>query len=194
MSEYSARQIEIMDIAVDLISAKGIQKLTIKNLSAAVGVTEGAIYRHFTSKKQILLGLLERFQRSQIENFKAISALDLDPVERLHMIYTKRFQMFSDRPALAAVIFSEEIFQNDSELAEYVSKIMSDNQKAIKRIIKNGQKTELIRNDISDDQLAMVIMGLLRLIVTRWRVSGFKFNLIKEGEKLWETTVKILQN
>ena len=183
-----------MDIAVDLISAKGIQQLTIKNLSAAVGVTEGAIYRHFTSKKQILFGLLERFQISQTENFKMISKSGLNPVEQIHLVYTKRFQQFSARPALAAAIFSEEIFQNDATLAELVSKIMSQNQRAITRIINNGQQTNAIRDDISADQLAMVIMGLLRLIVTRWRVNAFKFNLIKEGEKLWHTTLRILQN
>ena len=55
------RQEEITKEAIKLISEKGIQGLTIKNLSKRIGISEPAIYRHFEGKTDILLNLLLRF-------------------------------------------------------------------------------------------------------------------------------------
>ena len=43
-----------MESALGLIAEKGIQGLTIKNLSKKIGISEPAIYRHFDSKSSIL--------------------------------------------------------------------------------------------------------------------------------------------
>ena len=57
------RQKEIIKASLELITNKGIQGLTIKNLSKKIGVTEPAIYRHFESKTQILISMLEFFKK-----------------------------------------------------------------------------------------------------------------------------------
>ncbi|MCB0409114.1 MAG: helix-turn-helix transcriptional regulator, partial [Flavobacteriales bacterium] len=44
---YSDRQIEIIVAATKLISEKGIQNLTTKNLAAEMSFSEPALYRHF---------------------------------------------------------------------------------------------------------------------------------------------------
>ena len=53
------RQQEIWDHAIALISEKGIQGLTMKNLSKRLGISEPAIYRHYENKIDILVSLLD---------------------------------------------------------------------------------------------------------------------------------------
>ncbi|MGD9706046.1 MAG: TetR family transcriptional regulator, partial [Candidatus Delongbacteria bacterium] len=43
MTELTERQKEILEKAIKIIAEEGIQNLTIKNLSKAVGVTEAAL-------------------------------------------------------------------------------------------------------------------------------------------------------
>lgn len=61
MEKFTNRQIEIMEAATVRIDAYGIQNLTIKTLAADIGLSEPALYRHFKSKNDILLGLLNYF-------------------------------------------------------------------------------------------------------------------------------------
>lgn len=56
MKEPTDRQAEIVAAAFTLIAQNGVQELTIKNLGAAIGESEPAIYRHFASKREILEG------------------------------------------------------------------------------------------------------------------------------------------
>ncbi|RME11446.1 MAG: TetR/AcrR family transcriptional regulator, partial [Aquificota bacterium] len=48
---------KILDASLKLFSEKGIRETTIKDIAREVGITEGAIYRHFKSKDEIVLGL-----------------------------------------------------------------------------------------------------------------------------------------
>jgi AcrR family transcriptional regulator len=44
----------ILEEALKLFSEKGIKETTVRDIARAVGITEGAIYRHFESKDQIV--------------------------------------------------------------------------------------------------------------------------------------------
>ena len=58
---FSERQIQIIEAATKRIDKYGIQELTTKNLAADIGLSEAALYRHFKSKNDILLGMLSYF-------------------------------------------------------------------------------------------------------------------------------------
>lgn len=58
---FSKRQQQIIETAIKLIAEKGIQNLTIKNISKEIGITEPALYRHFDNKLEILKGIIQYF-------------------------------------------------------------------------------------------------------------------------------------
>ncbi len=45
---------KIFDAAVDLFAEKGYDRVSIRDIARAVGITEGAVYKHYTSKDAIL--------------------------------------------------------------------------------------------------------------------------------------------
>ncbi|MFN3471490.1 MAG: TetR/AcrR family transcriptional regulator [Aquificaceae bacterium] len=52
---------KILKASLKLFSEKGIRETTIKDIAKEVGITEGAIYRHFRSKEEIVLGLFQSY-------------------------------------------------------------------------------------------------------------------------------------
>ncbi|MFZ8786344.1 TetR/AcrR family transcriptional regulator [Thermocrinis sp.] len=52
---------KILESALKLFSEKGIRETTIKDIAKEVGITEGAIYRHFVSKDQIVSTLFSTY-------------------------------------------------------------------------------------------------------------------------------------
>lgn len=192
MNTFTEKQVNIINAAIQLIAEKGIQQLTIKNLSKKIGTVEGAIYRHFDSKIEILLGILKLFRQNKDKTLQSLMNRQLNSLQKLETILTERFREFDKKPAIAAVIFSEEIFQNEKTLANEVFEIMLESQNIIETIILNGQTKNQIRDDIPADQLTLLITGALRLLVTKWRLSKFSFDLKEEGKKLWESIFKIV--
>jgi AcrR family transcriptional regulator len=193
MIHFTDRQKEIMDTVMRLISEKGIQEFTIKNVSKNIGISEPAIYRHFESKMDILLGILSSFKQSTKTTSDRIRSSEISAIQQIKSILLEHFQEFTANPSIAAVIFSEEIFQNDKRLSEEVFSIMQLSQDTMIALIEKGQKSGEIRSDISKESLSLIMMGALRLMVTKWRLSGFSFDLEKEGTELWDSIEKILR-
>ena len=190
---FTARQNEIILTAIELIAESGIQQLTIKNLSHRIGIAESAIYRHFASKLDILLGILDLFKENKEEMLRRVQAMSKSPMEQMRLLFEERFKSFNNQPAIAAVIFSEEIFRNDRRLSEKVFQIMQTNQQILLDIIRNGQAVGEFRKDIPADQMAFIIIGALRLIVSKWHLSEYAFDLQTEGKKLWDSIEKMVK-
>ena len=185
------RQIEITEVALELISEKGIQGLTIKNLAKKIGITEPAIYRHYDSKTDILIAVLELFKQNTEQLFEKELNTEGKAIDKIEHLFTKHFNSFSATPALVSVIFSEEIFRNEPVLIDKISEVIGKNDKILTTIIINGQKNGEIRSDIDANYLSTIIIGSLRLFVKKWQFSAFSYNLPKEGKKLIES-IKLL--
>lgn len=191
--EFTDRQVEIIEKATDIIGDKGIQNLTTKKLASEMGFTEPALYRHFKGKVQILESLLT-FYRDQLKNgLIGVLEPELNGLEKIKALMAFQFKHFSKFPALIMVIFAETSFQNNSILSKAVKLIMDQMHKMVIQIIEDGQQEGSIRDDISANQLATIIMGSMRITVLRWKLSNFEFNLIEEGQKLWLTIETLLK-
>jgi len=192
MDRLTERQRELVDASIDIIAKKGIQNFTIKNLSKKIGFSEPAIYRHFESKTEILLSILSMFEVYLRDNNSLGKDKLQSGIKGLIKIFKSHFKTFSKNRALASVVFAEEIFQNDKRLAEKIYSIMDANFTIIQSIIEKGQKNKEIRDDIDADQLTFIIMGSLRLIIKKWTLSNYSFDIVEEGSELWKSIEKLL--
>ena len=184
MQELSSRQKQIIDISINIISKRGIQELTMKNLSSELGISEPAIYRHFESKQKILIAVLDSFKHQNKlinENVPLEGETAFQHLLRSIEMIMKRINKYL---AMSAVIFSEEIFQNESELSEMVMKIMNTTVDFFAELIEKGHKDNSIRCDIEKEELSIIVIGSIRQIVTVWRLSGFSFDLNVSGQKI----------
>ena len=189
----SERQEQIIEESINLIAEKGIQGFTIKNLSKAIGISEPAIYRHFTSKTEILLSILEKFKNlADFLSDKMSDNNNMPAISKIAFMFNNMVDLFIKSPSLVSVIFSEEIFKNEEVLKTKIVGILNKNEETLELILKNGQKNNEIRTDADEKTLALMVMGSLRLLVKRWDLNDYKLNLKKEGKILLSTINKIL--
>lgn len=188
------RQKEILDTALDLISQKGIQGLTIKNLSKKIGISEPAIYRHYENKIEILLKILDLFKESSGNIFEETLQGDPGTISKIERLFSRHFSKFAENPTLVSVIFSEEIFRSEPTLIEKISDVINRNSQILTKIIADGQERREIRKDIESGHIAIIIMGSLRLFVKQWQFSGYNFNIEKEGQKLIDSVKLLIRN
>jgi AcrR family transcriptional regulator len=194
-TKFSDRQIEIIEAATKRIDEHGIQDLTIKTLAADLNLSEAALYRHFKSKNEILLGLLTYF----IEEMKVRLALILTNIERspselLKALFDSQLKTFVAKPSIVSVIFSESIFQFNKELSSTVSSMMELMQNHIESIVKKGQLDGSFSKIVGVSTTTTIIIGGMRITVLKWKLSGHKSDLIKDGNKVLNGILKMLQS
>lgn len=189
---HSKRQIQIIDESIKLIHTKGIQGLTIKNISKAIKLSEAAIYRHFKSKDEIISTILDDFRANLSKSVQTLLESDLTSLEKLIAVLNNLIDKFCDNPYIVSVIFSDEIFKNKQILSDKIIKLIKQNNDIFCVIAREGQKNKEIRNDIDSEELAIIIMGSFRMIVKTWQLNKQTYSLKTRGNKFFESLLKII--
>jgi len=184
MNTHTARQIEIIKASVKLIGKNGLSALTTRNLSKALGVTEPIIYRHFKNKTAILAAILGFFEDNNRKISTSIVKKDAPAFSRIEELYMHHFKGFMKIPALTTAIFSEELYHKEKILIDSVLKIISVTNDSIEIILSDGIRKKEVRTDIPVQQMTFIIMGAMRFAVTKWRLNGYKTDLVANGKEL----------
>lgn len=191
---YTDRQVEIIEAATRRIDQYGIQNLTIKNLASDINVTEPALYRHFKSKNDILMSLLNYFITRMEKRISSISLnKEKSPSEILIDLFNFQFKTFTERPAVVSVIFAENIFHFDEGLSLKVSQILELMQGYVEKNIVKGQLNGDFSKQIHPSTLSTILLGGIRLTVLKWKLSGNKTDLIKDGKDVVNGVLKMIK-
>lgn len=192
-NNFSSRQMEIMISTVKLIEKGGIGNVTIKHLAKEINVTEGAIYKHFESKEDILTKTLEMARSDVMAVFFKARQSDKPPLDVLEEIYLRQSAFFESNPAYVIIILSEALYRELDYLSQIIKRIMKESRIIIHEIISEGQKRNQIRKDIDTAQLCFVIMSTLRNCINQWYLSDFETDIQSNCKLAWQTVSQLIK-
>ncbi len=187
----SERQIEILNASLELIADNGIQSLTIKNLSKKIGIVESAIYRHYESKTQILIAILDSINANDELN---VTSADDSIVSKLATRMNQHFSHFMEKPVLVSVVFSEDLFQNEPLLVEKTRYKIEKSIFDLAQLISMGQSKGEIRDSVDPEIASLMVNGSVRMLVKQWKMSNYSFDLVSKGNLLIETLISLMKN
>ncbi|MDD4224194.1 MAG: TetR/AcrR family transcriptional regulator [Candidatus Cloacimonetes bacterium] len=182
-----------MQTAIALIARRGYKFLTTKNLARELKLTEAALYRHFASKADLIAKILSYFETLSCRILAEIETSDLEPLARIHRFVRDRYELFAAHPDLAKVMFSEELFQYDPSSAGQMNRITGKHREAMLNYLREAQDQGVVDASHDPEQLFRVIVGSMRFIVIQWNLGGQGFDLMEEGDKLFQTIKKLME-
>lgn len=147
----SQRKAQIIRETLRLVAEHGIQDTSMSRISAAVGVSSAALYRHFESRDDILIAafdaMMDRFAR-WVE-----SADHPDVIERLREMCRVHASVFSqDVEGFNAPMFQFTVYIPKDRIREHVLARRSEMFKAFVGILEEGKLQGTVASDIDSEQ------------------------------------------
>ena len=191
--EIKERQLEILEAAGTLLNEQGISGLTTKNLAKRVGFAESALYRHYSSKEEIIAALLQYLHARIAERLPVIAAaVELPPTERLRRLFDSHLDFLSAHPHFLTAVFSEGMLKYSPAVNEGILQLMSVMRNAVGRIVNDGQKSGDFTSEIPAEELSHILIGSFRLLLLRWRISDFGFDVKNAGRQHIEYLILLI--
>lgn len=184
------RQEQIIDEAINIIHIGGYSALSIRELAKKVEISEGAIYKHFSGKEEIISGIIKRILSLTNVLFVEIDAIHSTEA-KLHRFIFFHLELFQKKPELVSIMFSDELFELKSYISENVLEITKKRQILLRNLISTGVKEGKFK-EFDSEIISTMIQGYIKLTIYRWKHSGYKFSLIQQGEKFYKTLEQIL--
>lgn len=160
----------IRKAAVALISARGFEAMTLRELAEKVGVQPGSIYRYFPSKGALLVALLVEHLEFLLASWKREQPADADPIERL--------RAFVDFHIHSHTLRRQEVFVANMELRSLapddyrrVVGLRRRYEGELTAILRDGMAQHLFR--IPDARIAtFAILAMLTGVGSWYRENG----------------------
>ncbi len=180
----TVRQAELTDAALHLVATRGIAGLTTRALAERVGLSSGAIFRHFPTLDALLEAVAERVETVLDATFPAETA---SPLERLQRFVEARSQAVGQSAGILRLVLSEQfVLALPQEASARLGRCVDKTRRFVVTCVTEGQAAGTIRGDVPASALAAIVMGTIQMLAlarTGPHEKGFagQTEVVREG-------------
>jgi TetR/AcrR family transcriptional regulator, fatty acid metabolism regulator protein len=187
LEEISFKRKEtILETAIEIIHEAGVQGLTTKEIARREGITEPAIYRQYSGKKEIILSIIQQFGRYDEAIFSTIREQNMDPKAGILFFMEAYAAYYESSPQLATLLFSLDIYRYEPDANQLMKDIMNSRYTFLAELVKRGQELGSIDDTLDSEKLSDCIMGILLS-------SSYRRGDGNTGQNLRESVMQQLQ-
>ena len=153
------RQTVIADAILRVAGREGIGALTMERLGREVGVTSGALFRHFPSRTAMLN---EAAQRAVALLEATFPPAELPPIQRLRQFVVARSRVAAEHGGIPQLVFSEQFGKAlPPKGARAVRDIVLRTRDFVVLALREAAARGEVRRDIPVEELALTVMGAI---------------------------------
>jgi TetR/AcrR family transcriptional regulator len=149
------RRRQLLEASIRCFAEYGYKGTTTARLAKAAGVTEPVLYKHFASKRDLFVALLEQVGREVMREWRrAIAPLD-SPLEQLRVLLRMNPAIADPRAGqLYRVIFAAQAEVNEPEIRAALREHYQQYAEFLTNLIKRAQTRHQVRRDVLAPGLA----------------------------------------
>lgn len=180
---------EILAAAREVFSQHGYDDAAMAEIAARVGVVEGALYRHFDNKRDLLNRILSDFYVALIEDVEQRLPGIKGVRNRLHFLVWRQLTAFADDPGYCWLVVSE--VRPDKPF--YQSAVHRFNRRyttfAI-QVIEEGIASGEFRADISPLLVRDMMYGAIEHLMWRHLLSETPVDVLEQADVITDMIIR----
>ncbi|MFH1560289.1 MAG: TetR/AcrR family transcriptional regulator [Chloroflexota bacterium] len=180
------RQHQIIEAARSLITTRGMESVTIDAIAEEVGLTEGAIYRHFSSKLQILSLLIDDIEVGLLDTIRSAHMEGASALKNLERILEAHLSDVEGHRAASFIVITGAMGFDGIGLSPRVSLMLAHYLEFIRGVLEDGIREGSIRHDVDADAAATAFLGLVQSTATLWALNNYSPPLAERRVQMWD--------
>ncbi len=181
----AVRQAGLIEAALLLAAQRSPADITTADLAQAVGITQGAVFRHFASKEAIWLAVLDWVTEALMAHLQAAAneaALPVlphvghseapQPLAALRAVFLAHVDFVVAHPGVPRVIFQELQSPGDTALKSRVRGLMQRYRQLLMQLLQHAQAERAIAPDTHLPSAAVLFIGSMQGLVMQALMSG----------------------
>ena len=168
------RRPEIADAALRVIAREGLGRFTSLAIAREVGLTDGALFRHFASKDAIVDAAIDRVEELLFAGFPPRAA---DPVARLGEFFRQRVSVLLEHPGISSLVATDELAKAGSaQGARRVLEFRRRSADFVRACLVEAERAGRLVPGVGAEEAAVVVLGALAALAhstaAPWRASS----------------------
>ena len=174
---------QILQAAKKLMSEKGFDGTTVRDISKAASVNVAMISYYFGSKEKLFAAMIEENAAQTFNKLEYISSTSAQPEKKIEALVTLYVERILSNHNFYNII-NREISQGHSEeLRNHIILVHTKNFNSFKKIIAEGQQQNIFREDIDIELTLATFFGTITEVTNPGKVLYNIYRLKFSGNK-----------
>ena len=179
------RQEEIIRAAVELAGEQGVDSVTTQDMADAVGITQGAIFRHFPTKDMIWLGVIHWVRGRLMSVLDMAADQGRDPLDSLEKMFFAHLGFVDKVPAIPKLVFTDQLLKKNPRIKELIRSILADYEAKVTGLLAQAKAQNLVRPDLDEHGAAVMFTGIIQGLVMQVSIIEARKSLVAEGKRVF---------
>ena len=195
-TEAARTRDEIMSTALRVFARKGYAATRLVDVAEEMGVTRGAIYGHFNSKKDLFLEVVQQSQDpiyALLREMQESVFEDLSPLRAIRRMMLGWCRLLREDPAHRAgfeLVLTKTTFIDElEELYEREKKLTRDVIRGVARMVEHGQALGEFPEGLAARDAGLTVYLHLMGVTQAWLFNPKLFSLARRAEALADATL-----
>lgn len=168
------RREQLLDHAAVIFAQRGYARATTAELARIAGITEPIIYRHFASKRDLFIALIDRSSERTLKQWEAHLGGASDPAERLRKLVGDNPMVMAETRDAYLVLLQAITEVDDEQIHHAVSRHIGNLHAFLRKELERAQAEHKVNPRVSAELIGWLLIhaGLGYGVLTAFRIPG----------------------
>ena len=179
------RQAEIVAAALRLARELSPALITTSDIAAAVGVTQGAVFKHFPTKDAIWLAAMAGVRERLLLALEQAAQAAPSPLDALAAVFRAHVAFVVAQPGVPRLIFHELQRPSDSPVKQEVRALLQSYRKLLLDLLEAAVQQGQAPATLDKAAAATLFVGIVQGLVMQSMLSGKPAAMKTEAERVF---------
>jgi AcrR family transcriptional regulator len=178
------RQREIVAAVLVLARERGPDAITTQAIADRMGVTQGAVFRHFPDKQAIWLAVFAWVRESLGAVLTAATEQVDSPLAKIERAFLAHIAFIVANPGVPRVMFHEMQYPGDSPVRAEVRAMITSYRERLARLFRQAKAAGELPRDLDATLAPVSFIGAVQGLVIEASLAGDETGMVKRARKL----------
>ena len=176
------RQAEIVSAALHLARAVSPVSITTSDIADAIGVTQGAVFKHFPTKDAIWVASMKWVRERLLAKLEEAARAEISGVPALEAVFRAHVAFVIAHPGAPRIIFHELQQPADSPVKQEVRALLHAYRQILLSQLKVGMKLGELPAGVDLEAAATLFVGIVQGLVMQSMLTGKPAAMKAQGD------------
>jgi AcrR family transcriptional regulator len=179
------RQATIVAAALRLARGASPAFITTGDVAAAVGVTQGAVFKHFPTKEAIWIAAMRQVRAELLSSLDEAAGAETDALAALGAVFRAHVAYVVAHPGVPRFIFHELQQPADSAAKREVRALLRAYRKLLLRLFAAGIESGRLPAQLDQEAAATLFVGIVQGLVMQSMLTDRPAAMKTQGERVF---------
>ncbi|MCC7059323.1 MAG: TetR/AcrR family transcriptional regulator [Burkholderiaceae bacterium] len=157
---------------IELAAEQNPSEITTATIAGRMGLTQGALFRHFPSKDALWQAVMEWAAERLMARIERAAAKAASPLAALEAIFMAHASFIADHPGVPRMLFGELQRADGTPAKRMVQVLLGRYRARLAGLIEEGKAQGELAAEIDTGQTAVLFVGAIQGLVMQSMLAG----------------------